>query len=94
MTLDPIESGSPFHWCNIFVCNTETRVRQGSRIAVARSYRTLLCTRPSSIICRTTHIPHMNLTISVNLELRCGDDAEKMGQGWSSEKMQRWRCVM
>lgn len=28
MTLDPIESGSPFHWCNIFVCNTETPVRQ------------------------------------------------------------------
>lgn len=41
MTLDPIESGSPFHWCNIFVCNTETRVRQGSRIAVARSYSPL-----------------------------------------------------
>lgn len=46
-------------------CNTETVERKGSRVETAHCYS--LYTRASSILARTTHIPHMNLAISVKL---------------------------
>lgn len=46
-------------------CNTETVGRQGSRVETAHCYS--LYTRASSILARTTHIPHMSLAISVKL---------------------------
>lgn len=46
-------------------CNAETVGIQGSRVETAHCYS--LYTRASSILARTTHIPHMSLAISVKL---------------------------